>query len=98
MFDDVTLTDKRPLDAAYAERRMRWEPLYEVTQIKGDGEAHAALSPDDEFADYDTWDNGSFGPDPKTPEMLPQEYAREACKRGSGLPDTNWGSTRSNSA
>ncbi len=82
MFDDVTLTDKRPLDAAYAERRMRWEPLYEITQIKGDGETHPMLSPDDEFADYETWDNGSFGPDPKTPDMLPREYAREALKRG----------------
>lgn len=82
MFDDVTLTDKLPLDAAYAKRRMRWEPIYEITQIKGDGETHPALSPDDAFADYETWDNGSFGPDPKIPEMLPKEYAREAFKRG----------------
>ncbi len=82
MFDDVTLTDRRPLDADYAERRAKWEPIYEVTQIKGDGEAHPALSPDDEFADCETWDNGSFGPEPKTPEMLPNEYAREALKRG----------------
>lgn len=82
MFDDVTLTDKTPLDAAYAERRMRWEPIYEVTQIKGDGEAHPMLSPDDAFADYGTWDVGSFGPELKTPEMLPREYAREALKRG----------------
>ncbi len=88
MFDDVTLTDKRPLDAAYAERRMRWEPIYEVTQIKGDGEAHPTLSPEDEFADYETWDNGSFGPDPKTPDMLPKEYAREALKRGLAYEDT----------
>ncbi|PLW67250.1 DUF3604 domain-containing protein [Pseudohalioglobus lutimaris] len=82
MFDDVTLTDRRPLDAEYAARRMRWEPLYEITQIKGDGEAHPALSTEDEFADYETWDNGSFGPEPKTPDMLPREYAREAFKRG----------------
>lgn len=82
MFDDVTLTDKRPLDAAYAERRMRWEPIYEVTQIKGDGEAHPALSPEDELADYVTWDNGSFGPVAKSPDMLPKEYARSAYLRG----------------
>ena len=82
MFDDVTLTDRRPLDRAYAERRMRLEPVYEMTQIKGDGEAHPLLSPNDEFADFDTWDNGSFGPEPKTPDMLPREYAREALKRG----------------
>ena len=81
MFDDQTLTGE-PLDRNYAEQRMRWEPVYEVTQMKGDGEAHPALSPDDEFADYGTWDKGSFGPEPKTPEMLPREYAREAYKRG----------------
>jgi len=81
MFDDVTYTGKQ-LTRDYAERRMRWEPLYEVTQIKGDGEAHPLLSPDDEFADYGTWDKGSFGMEPKTPEMLPREYAREAYKRG----------------
>jgi hypothetical protein len=81
MFDDMTLTKKK-LDRDYAERRMRWEPVYEVTQMKGDGEAHPALSPNDEFADYGTWDKGSFGPEPKTPEMLPHEYAREALKRG----------------
>jgi hypothetical protein len=82
MFDDVTLTGKSPLNRAYAERRMRFEPVYEVTQIKGDGEAHPSLSPSDEFADFETWDNGSFGPQPKTPDMLPREYAREALKRG----------------
>jgi len=82
MFDDVTLTSKEPLDRDYAERRMRWEPLYEVTQMKGDGEAHPILSADDEFADFETWDKGSFGPEPKTESMLRREYAREAYKRG----------------
>jgi len=82
MFDDVTLTDKTPLTRDYAERRMRWEPVYEVTQIKGDGEAHPGLSPNDEFADFGTWDKGSFGSEPKTPDMLPREYARAALMRG----------------
>ena len=87
MFDDETLTGAA-LDAAYAERRMRWEPVYEVTQIKGDGEAHPMLSPDDAFADYGTWDKGSFGPELKTPDMLPREYAREALKRGLAYEDS----------
>ncbi len=82
MFDVATLAEKKPLDRDYAERRMRWEPIYEITQIKGDGEAHPLLSPNDEFADYGTWDKGSFGPQPKTEDMLPREYAREALKRG----------------
>ena len=67
MFDDVTLTTKKPIDQDYAQRRMRWEPLYEVTQMKGDGEAHPALSPNDEFTGFETWDSGSFGPGVHTP-------------------------------
>lgn len=81
MFDDTRM-DGAEIDAAYAERRMRWEPLYEVTQIKGDGETHPFLSPNDEFADYFRWDRGNFGSEAKTPEMLPREYAREALARG----------------
>ncbi len=80
MFDDETLSGE-PLDRSYAETRMRWEPLYEVTQIKGDGEAHPALSPTDEFADYGTWDRGSFTMI-KEEGMIEKEYAREAYKRG----------------
>jgi hypothetical protein len=82
MFDTVRLGSDVPLDADYAARRARWEPLYEVTQMKGDGEAHPMLSPDDAFADFETWDKGQLGPAPKTPEMIPNEYAREALKRG----------------
>jgi len=82
MFDDVTLTSKKPLTKDYAARRSIWEPIYEVTQIKGDGETHPALSPNDEFADYYRWDKGNFGLNGKKPDMLPREYAREALKRG----------------
>ncbi len=81
MFNDVR-ENGEPIDAEYAERRMRWEPLYEVTQIKGDGETHPMLSPNDEFADYYTWDRGNFGTELKLPEMLPREYARTALARG----------------
>ena len=82
MFDDVTLTTKKPLDRDYAERRMRWEPIYETTQPKGDGETHPALSRNDEFANFERWDKGSFGPVLKTPDMLAREYTRAALKRG----------------
>jgi len=76
-----------PLTRAYAERRQRWEPLYEVTQIKGDGEAHPTLSPEDEFADYETWDKGNLTLTPKEPGMIEFEYAREAFKNGLLLED-----------
>ncbi|WP_170424972.1 DUF3604 domain-containing protein [Ruegeria arenilitoris] len=81
MFDKVRMNGE-PFDIDYAERRARWEPLYEVTQMKGDGETHPMLSPNDEFADYYRWDKGNFGYALKTPEMLPQEYARQALARG----------------
>lgn len=81
MFDDKTYAGA-PLSADYARRRQRREPLYEVTQIKGDGETHPALSTRDEFADYYRWDRGNFGTELKTPDMLPREYARTALARG----------------
>ncbi|THD65692.1 DUF3604 domain-containing protein [Robertkochia marina] len=65
------------------EQRYRFEPLAEVTQQKGDGETHPQLSPDDEFADFETLDMGNLnGTQAKTPDMLASEYAREALKRG----------------
>ena len=71
------------VDKNYVELRARWEPLYEVTQIKGDGETHPKLSPNDEFADYGTWDVGNLDiTELKTDDMLQREYAREALKNG----------------
>jgi len=74
------------IDADYVETRNKWEPLYEVTQIKGDGETHPYLSPDDEFADFETWDKGNVTLEVlKTPDMLQYEYARAALKNGLAL-------------
>ena len=76
----------RKLDEKYVTKRARWEPMYEITQIKGDGEAHPLLSPDDAFADYETWDVGNLDlSEAKTDEMLSGEYAREALKNGLAL-------------
>ena len=73
----------KPVDRKYAEMRNRFEPLYEVTQIKGDGEAHPFLSPNDEFADYGTWDKSDIaGFKPKEDWMLQYEYARSALQIG----------------
>jgi hypothetical protein len=88
MFAEKTRKGNR-LSREYAERRALWEPLYEVTQIKGDGEAHPLLSPTDEFADYENWDKGNLLgnlPDSgKTIDMLRHEYGREALKLGMKL-------------
>jgi hypothetical protein len=79
----------KALDAEYAKSRAKWEVLYEATQIKGDGEAHPFLSPEDEFADFETWDQGNLDlSEKKTPEMLPSEYARSGLKRGLELEAT----------
>jgi hypothetical protein len=82
MFDVQTLSGE-PLSADYARERQRWEPLYEATQIKGDGETHPLLSPNDEFADYETWDLGNLDmSELKTDAMLPGEYVRSGLRRG----------------
>jgi hypothetical protein len=72
-----------PLTEDYAKTRMRWEPLYEATQIKGDSETHPFLSPDDEFADFETWDRANLAMlKAHKDEFFPHEYARSALKLG----------------
>jgi hypothetical protein len=56
MFND-TDTDGNPISGAYARTRIKWEPLAEITQIKGDSETKASLSPDDEFAEFETYEH-----------------------------------------
>jgi hypothetical protein len=75
--------DGAPMTRAYAEQRIRWEPLHEMTQIKGDEETHPLLSPEDEFADFESWDVGNLdGSGAKEDWMLQYEYARSALKLG----------------
>jgi hypothetical protein len=73
----------KPISAQYTKDRMRWEPVVEMTQIKGDSETHPSLSPTDEFADYETYEHviavGEFAEKPKADEG---DYARSALKRG----------------
>ena len=79
-----TMSDGKPITSEYAEKRALWEPLMEVTQAKGDSEAHPFLSTEDEFADFETWDFGNAGAPtvPKENSMLQYEYARSALKWG----------------
>jgi len=86
MFPEINHVTKAPLTVEYARTRAKWEPLYEVTQIKGDGEAHPFLSPNDEYADFGTWDKGNLNlSELKKKEMLQYEYARSALLLGMKL-------------
>lgn len=83
MFPIIESFTGKKIDRAYAENRRRWEPLYEVTQMKGTSEAHPYLSPNDEFASFEIWDKGNLDVSAaKKPEMLPFEYARSAFLTG----------------
>ena len=83
MFPLIEFFTGKPMDRTYVEARNKWEHLYEVTQMKGDGESHPFLSPNDEFAGYETWDKGNLDVSAaKTKDMLQYEYAREALKNG----------------
>jgi uncharacterized protein DUF3604 len=82
MFELQTI-DGDPLTKDYADTRMRFEPLVETTQIKGDSETHPLISPDDEFADFETWDLGNLLVTKRTSAAQMQfEYTRAALKQG----------------
>lgn len=75
--------DGMAFDREYLETRQRWERLLEIGQTKGDSEAHPLLSPQDEFADYESWDWANLDMSQvKTPEMIQYEYARSVLKQG----------------
>jgi hypothetical protein len=83
MFPLIESFTNKPVDKEYAEQRAKWERLYETTQTKGDGETHPALSPNDEFANFERWDFGNLdASEAKKPEMLEFEYARSALRNG----------------
>ena len=72
-----------PLSAEYAQMRMRFEPLIETTQIKGDSETHPLISPEDEFADFERWDLGNLLVTKRTSAAQMQfEYTRAGLKQG----------------
>ena len=74
--------DDAPFDAAYAETRMRNEPLVEVTQIKGTSETHPLLSPNDEWANFEIL---PFRVATQILSNVSGSYAREALIRGIGF-------------
>ena len=80
MFDTKTLRGEN-IDIDYAERRLRYEPIVEVTQIKGDSETHESLSPGDEFAMFETYTHllASSG---EISKVEKGDYVRSALKTG----------------
>jgi hypothetical protein len=85
MFDERD-SSGRPITADYARRRMTWEPVVEMTQIKGDSETHPILSATDEFADFEPFthaiDAETIGEEGDTVAVAPGSYVRSAWKRG----------------
>jgi Protein of unknown function (DUF3604) len=83
MFPLIESFTGKPIDLEYARTRAQRERIYEVTQIKGDGETDPFLSPNDEFANFERWDKGNLDMTAlKKPSMLEFEYARAALKNG----------------
>lgn len=75
----------QPLDAGYAETRTRNEPLVEITQTKGTSDTHPALSPNDEWADFEIYPYRIGGG--LTPSQAPGSYVREAYLNGLRLEE-----------
>ena len=80
MFDEVD-SEGRPITAAYARMRMRWEPVVEVTQIKGASETHPKLSPNDELAGFETYSH-LLKVGGGQAEVDEGDYVRSALQRG----------------
>jgi hypothetical protein len=80
MFDEVD-SEGRPITAEYARMRMRWEPVVEVTQIKGDSETHPKLSPNDELADFETFSH-LLKVGGGQAEVSEGDYVRSSLQRG----------------
>ncbi len=85
---DADQTTGRPIDAAWAEARMRNERLVEIKQGKGQSETHPLLSPNDEFASYELYQAILGLPaDVGRIDRLKGSYGRQALKDGIAMQD-----------
>ncbi len=80
----LTDRDGNAIDQAYAEQRMRNEPLVEVTQVKGTSDTHPLLSPNDEWADFGIMERTIGSDFPSRPQG---SYVRDAYLKGLDLEE-----------
>ena len=73
-----------PIDDAYAQLRLRNEPLVEITQIKGTSDTHPLLSRNDEWADFEIT---PYRVATKLYSEPAGSYVRDAYLRGLQLAD-----------
>ena len=73
-----------PIDEAYVNKRLRNEPLVEITQAKGTSETHPFLSKNDEWAAFEAPMNH---PGEKILSNLNGSYVRDAYLRGLTLSE-----------
>lgn len=76
-----------PIDKVYAQTQSRFEPAIEITQIKGDSEAHPLFAPEDQFADYEPF-NFLSTPDKTIPDPKAADYVRSGFRNGLILAST----------
>jgi hypothetical protein len=79
----MTTTDGSPITKAYAENRLKNEPIVEMTQVKGTSETHPLLSPEDEFANHELYEI-LVGMATES-EKVPGSFVRQALSRGIGI-------------
>lgn len=83
MFAETTVKGQ-PISAEYSKIRMNWEPVVEMTQVKGDSETHPAFSPQDKFADFESYGfflqqkNQAYSP-------KPGDYVRSSLQTGMAI-------------
>lgn len=87
MFQRTTY-DGAPITASYVERRMRNEPLVEVTQVKGTSETHPGLSPNDEWAGFEIM---PYKIATNIISAVEGSYVRDAYRRGLELAEAGVG-------
>jgi hypothetical protein len=75
-----------PLDDEYSAKRIRNEPLIEITQIKGTSETHPVLSTRDEWADFEIM---PYLIGRRDEGQVSGSYIREALIEGLGLEEKN---------